>query len=306
VHVTDPTASTPPAEPAGETAAQTAADGEGKHHLRPAGTPPVAPASPWPYEQLAVRGLVAAAVVAVTVVLGAVLVPGLSGRPAAAENTAAAASGSPTPSTVASASPSPSPFVSTSPHAPNAGLTEWANRLAVKVEIPPVALRAYGYAEWVLSQNKPACRLTWTTLAAIGKVESNHGRIGASSLGADGRALPPIVGPALDGKDGRKKIVDTDAGALDNDRAFDHAVGPMQFLPATWRTFAVDADGDGISDPSDVDDAALAAAYQLCAANKDLGVTANWTAAVLGYNNVSKYLQDVYAAANTFGQKSRT
>lgn len=259
-----------------------------------------------PYGQLAFGGFMIIATVGITVLLGAILVPAsATPRPTTAATATPSDSGATPSESGLTFSPSPSPSVTASPPAANSALTEWANRLATKVEIPPVAMRAYGYAEWVLSQRKPTCKLSWTTLAAIGKVESNHGRSGASTLGADGRALPPIIGPALDGKGGRKKITDTDAGALDNDRAFDHAVGPMQFIPKTWRAYAIDADGDGITDPSDIDDAALAAAYQLCAANKDLTVVANWKAAILGYNNVAKYLQDVFVAANTYGQKSR-
>jgi membrane-bound lytic murein transglycosylase B len=157
----------------------------------------------------------------------------------------------------------------------------------------------------VLNARKPACTLRWTTIAAIGKVESNHGRVGASTLGTDGRALPPIIGPALDGKGGRAKVADTDAGALDNDRAWDHAVGPMQFLPTTWRSYAIDADSDGIVDPNDVDDAALAVASKLCEANKDLSQAANWTAAIKTFPDLSTKLQEVFDAANLYGQKSR-
>jgi membrane-bound lytic murein transglycosylase B len=206
---------------------------------------------------------------------------------------------------VASPSFSPFPSVTSSSAPPNAGLTVWADRLAPKVEIPPVALRAYAYAEYVLNARKPACTLRWTTIAAIGKVESNHGRVGASTLGTDGRALPPIIGPALDGKGGRAKVADTDAGALDNDRAWDHAVGPMQFLPTTWRSYAIDADSDGIVDPNDVDDAALAVANKLCEANKDLSQAANWTVAIKTFPDLSTKLQEVFDAANLYGQKSR-
>ncbi len=45
---------------------------------------------------------------------------------------------------------------------------------------------------------------------------------------------------------------------------YDRAVGPMQFLPGTWGRWGSDGDRDGVSDPQDVDDAALAAARYLC------------------------------------------
>lgn len=69
--------------------------------------------------------------------------------------------------------------------------------------------------------------LSWTVLAGVGKVESDHGRASGTS----------------------------DTGA----------VGPMQFEPATWRGYAVDGDGDGRTDPTDPADAIPAAADYLCA-----------------------------------------
>jgi Transglycosylase SLT domain len=258
-----------------------------------------------PPGRLVMGGLLITALVAATIALGTALVP-TSGKPRADQPSPSAAGPSTVESVAASPSFTPLPTTTASAAPPNEGLTVWAERLGPKVEIPPVALRAYAYAEYVLSARKPACGLRWTTIAAIGKIESNHGRVGASSLGTDGRALPPIIGPALDGKGGRAKVTDTDAGALDNDRAWDHAVGPMQFLPATWRSYAIDADGDGIVDPNDIDDAALAVANKLCEANKDLSVAANWTAAIKTFTDLSAKVQDVFTAANTYGQKSRS
>jgi hypothetical protein len=258
-----------------------------------------------PGGRLVMGGLLITVLVAATIALGSALVP-TSGKPAAEDPSRSAPGPSVVESVAASPSFSPLPSTTASAVPPNEGLTVWADRLGPKVEIPPVALRAYAYAEYVLSARKPACSLRWTTIAAIGKLASNHGRVGASTLGTDGRALPPIIGPALDGKGGRAKVADTDAGALDNDRAWDHAVGPMQFLPATWRSYAIDADGDGIVDPNDIDDAALAVANKLCEANKDLSVAANWTAAIKTFPDLSAKVQDVFAAANTYGQNSRT
>lgn len=53
---------------------------------------------------------------------------------------------------------------------------------------------------------------------------------------------------------------DTDRGSLDRDPTYDRAVGPMQFIPGTWRRVGVDANGDGVKDPQDIGDAATAAA----------------------------------------------
>jgi cell wall-associated NlpC family hydrolase len=70
------------------------------------------------------------------------------------------------------------------------------------------------------------CPMDWTILAAVGKVESDHGRDrGVSAAGA---------------------------------------VGPMQFQPATWTRWGVDGNGDGTKDPDTPADAIPAAADYLC------------------------------------------
>src|SRR5262249_39983261 len=69
--------------------------------------------------------------------------------------------------------------------------------------------------------------VSWQVLAAINKIESNFGRnMGPSSAGA---------------------------------------VGWMQFMPSTWLRWGVDADGDGVADPSNPADAIYAAARYLAA-----------------------------------------
>ena len=73
----------------------------------------------------------------------------------------------------------------------------------------------------------------------------DHGRLGRADLDADGVARPSIVGVRLDGSPGLAEIPDTDGGHLDGDAAYDRAVGPMQFLPATWARYGADGDGDG-------------------------------------------------------------
>jgi hypothetical protein len=185
-------------------------------------------------------------------------------------------------------------------------LASWAVPLADRLQIPAVSLQAYGYAELVLTRTRPTCKLSWTTLAGIAKIESNHGRASNARLNPDGKSMPSIIGAPLDGQGGRQAIADTDSGQLDTDRTWDRAVGPMQFIPSTWRLYAVDADTDGTADINDVDDAALAAANYLCANNRDLSTPAGWMAAIGAYNAVNVYIMDVFAATNDYGQRSRS
>ncbi|MFI5925959.1 lytic transglycosylase domain-containing protein [Micromonospora sp. NPDC051543] len=188
---------------------------------------------------------------------------------------------------------------------PSDALAGWAQEVGAKVGIPPTAMRAYGYAEQMLAQTNRSCALSWTTLAAIGQVESGHGSANRAQLGADGKALPPIIGLPLDGNGGRMRIIDTDRGALDKDSIYDRAIGPMQFIPTTWQEIGADADGDGIKDPHDLDDAALAAGNYLCKGGRNLSIPGDWWNAILSYNDVRRYAQAVYDTADRYGRASR-
>jgi hypothetical protein len=103
--------------------------------------------------------------------------------------------------------------------------------------------------------------LSWTVLAAVGKVESDHGRV----------RLPGV-------RSGANR-----AGAA----------GPMQLgiggkAGPTWQHYRVDADGDGASvyDPAD---AAAAAAAKLCAD----GALRHLDAALYAYNPSWPYVARV-------------
>lgn len=185
-----------------------------------------------------------------------------------------------------------------------APLTAWAEEMSDRTGIPVVAVQAYGYAELVVAETHPECNLRWTTLAGIGRVESAHGSSGGATLLPDGRALPPIVGLPLDGEGGRMLIPDTDRGELDFDTVYDRAVGPMQFIPTTWRFEAVDGNGDGIADVHNIFDAALAAANYLCR-GRNLADATQWREAIHAYNNVTSYVNAVFAAANEYGRRSQ-
>jgi hypothetical protein len=156
--------------------------------------------------------------------------------------------------------------------------------------IPSAALFAYKRAETLLGKADASCKLPWNLVAAIGRVESNHGRSDGNALNADGIAKPGIYGVLLDGRDGRAKINDTDDGAIDRNAVYDRAVGPMQFIPSTWKAVGVDADNDGMKNPQDIDDAATAAGIYLCAGVGDLSTESGAAAAVQRYNHSTSYV----------------
>jgi membrane-bound lytic murein transglycosylase B len=92
---------------------------------------------------------------------------------------------------------------------------------AVTAQLPPTAYFALYRAA---AQTCPG--MPWTLLAAVGQVESGHGRNnGPSSAGA---------------------------------------VGPMQFMPRTFSQYAVDGDHDGVASPWSPADAVFTAARYLC------------------------------------------
>jgi cell wall-associated NlpC family hydrolase len=110
----------------------------------------------------------------------------------------------------------------------------------------------------------PECPgLPWTVLAAIGKVETDHARI------------PSMVSSA-------------------------GAVGPMQFLPATFAAYAypVPAGGQKPPTPWDPVDAVHAAARLLCANGARNGQ--DLRRAVFAYNHSTTYVDKVLATAASY------
>jgi hypothetical protein len=160
-------------------------------------------------------------------------------------------------------------------------------------DIPPRFLELYRGA---VSEQCPT--LPWSVLAAIGKTESNHGRFGGGELQPDGRIDPPIIGVALDGTRGTSRILDTDGGRLDGDTVFDRAVGPMQFIPGTWRSYGIDASRDGVADPHSAIDAIWSAARYLCALGADDPLRV--ADAIWSYNHSWEYVDDVMAQASAY------
>ncbi len=162
------------------------------------------------------------------------------------------------------------------------------------IAIPTVNVSAYRNAAKLLAATQPQCGISWTVIAGIGRVESTHANNGKADQG--GQLFEPILGPLLDGSlAGNHVIADTDGGALDGDPNFDRAVGPMQFLPETWNLYEADGNGDGVSDPQNLYDAALATGDYLCDGGLNLRDLGQTTKAILRYNNSMAYVSNVLA-----------
>ena len=101
-------------------------------------------------------------------------------------------------------------------------------------------------------------------IAAVGKVETNHGR----------SDLPGV------------KSGENSAGAG----------GPMQFLASTWANVGVDGNGDGTMDRYDPEDAIPGAANYL----KLEGAPQDYNTALLAYNHSQSYVNDVLAQAEEY------
>ncbi|MFI4989609.1 MAG: lytic murein transglycosylase [Solirubrobacterales bacterium] len=104
-----------------------------------------------------------------------------------------------------------------------------------------------------------AYSVPWQVLAAINEVETDYGRdLSVSSAGAEGW---------------------------------------MQFLPSSWETYGVDANGDGFKDPYNPADAIFAAARYLRAA----GAASDVRGAVFSYNHSQAYVESVMLRAKLLG-----
>jgi murein DD-endopeptidase MepM/ murein hydrolase activator NlpD len=145
---------------------------------------------------------------------------------------------------------------------PSAAVPNQAGQISVPTPIsaPPTATQSLGFQQLVaLWQGAgSAYGIPWEVLASINKIESNFGRnMGPSSAGA---------------------------------------VGWMQFMPSTWDRWGLDANGDGVADPWNAQDAIYAAARYLAAA----GGPQDISRAVLAYNHAQWYVDEVLQLAHTF------
>lgn len=159
--------------------------------------------------------------------------------------------------------------------------------------VPGIAVAAYENAERILAEENPTCAMPWSMLAGIGRVESTHAY---GKADADGNPLTAVYGPVLDGSlYGNNVVRDTDGGELDGLAGYDRAIGPMQFLPQTWKRYAADGNGDGIADPQNLYDAALTAGKYLCDGGLNMRDLAQQSKAILRYNNSMAYVANVMA-----------
>lgn len=101
-------------------------------------------------------------------------------------------------------------------------------------------------------------------IAAIGKIETDHGRL--------------------------------DAPGVTSGENFAGAGGPMQFLASTWASVGVDGNGDGKKDRYDPEDAIPGAANYLHLS----GAPQDYHSAILAYNHAEWYYQDVIAQAEEY------
>src|SRR3954466_8109102 len=172
--------------------------------------------------------------------------------------------------------------------------------------IPSAALSAYQRAAQIIHDADTTCNVPGELIAAIGRVESNHGQYAGNTLNSDGVSEPGVFGPVLDGKNGTQAIMDTDGGQLDHDAVYDRAVGPMQFIPSTWSSVKVDADGDGQRNPQDIDDASLASGVYLCSGKDDLSTRSGQEASVFRYNHSRQYVDLVLRIMEAYSQGDYT
>lgn len=179
-------------------------------------------------------------------------------------------------------------------------LREWAEKRSAVLEIPVIALEAYAYAARVAEVENPKCRIAWTTLAGIGRLESHHGTYRGATLRSNGDVTPPIRGVRLDGTGGTLRIINSAGGSMDGDAGVERAMGPMQFISETWRLYGVAANNNGIGNVDNIDDAALSAAGYLCWCGKDLATPIGWITALRSYNNSGVYARAVRDWATSY------
>ena len=161
--------------------------------------------------------------------------------------------------------------------------------------VPLVAYDAYRSASRAAPTITDSCEVDWAVVAGIAQVESRHGRIDSDHrLAPDGDVEPPIRGRPLDGTSGTQTIMDSDNGELDGDSTWDRAMGPLQFIPTTWRELGRDGNADGETDPDNLYDSALTAVAHLCLREPgNYSDRGELRRALIAYNASGRYADDV-------------
>ncbi|WP_224387917.1 hypothetical protein [Pseudonocardia sp. ICBG1293] len=98
-------------------------------------------------------------------------------------------------------------------------------------------------------------------------------------------------------------MADTDGGRLDGDPVLDRAVGPMQFLPETWRATAPTATATASPIPSRWT-TPPSPRPATCVRTVATSPTPGLVARVLAYNASGDYARDVWAAAADYAQRT--
>lgn len=173
---------------------------------------------------------------------------------------------------------------------------------AAPSDISRLFLDAYQRAADVMAVRRPECKVRWTALAAIGRVESNHGRSKGARVALNGDLWPVILGKPLDGTSNTRRIPDTDGGEYDGDSVVDRAVGPMQFIPSTWTRVRLDGNGDGVTNPNNAYDATVTAAEYLCRVARagPLETDEALRPAFFSYNRSEAYVERVLALSHHY------
>ncbi|TWS22897.1 hypothetical protein FK268_18005 [Tsukamurella sputi] len=184
------------------------------------------------------------------------------------------------------------------PSAPRAAaaMAKWATIHSGPYLTPTTALESYSWAALVMGKNAPRCQLGWATLAAIGRLTSDHGTTRGHRLGDDA-----VVRPTF--REAQKPAAkDTDGGFYDGDRSADLLMGPLLFSPTVWEQWAITASSDTNAppNPDNLDDAALTLARLLCGAGADMSTPEGWQKAVSSYNQDPKFIEAVNVQAKSF------
>ncbi len=228
-------------------------------------------------------------ILAAVVVAGAALIAAITFAPKDEPKTEAAAvrSSAPPAPTTSSASaevPKEQPKV---PQQQGQEFDAWVSKTSGWLDIPLRAMTGYAKTTMALSKETPGCRLSWVTLAALGKIASDHGRANGSGVGADGVMTVPLA--TVQVRDFYNKVVSTA-----------NASGPLQLAPSVWNQFQASASGKK-PDPQKIDDATLTAGRALCASGRDLGQGQTWWNAVSTLQPAPLLMHRTLATVNVYG-----